>query len=89
MSKPGLSDVKAAAAKSPKAPASSDRVDAGAAAKKEGTSQFTLKMRTSLHKELARMALDRGMTMRGFIMKALKSKGLSVTEEDLKDRRKR
>lgn len=88
MKKPGLSAVKAAAAKSPKAPAPSDRVESTAATK-EGSSQFTLKMRTSLHKELARMALDRGMTMRGFIMKALKSKGLSVTEEDLKDRRKR
>ena len=88
MSKPGLSAVKAAAAKSPKAPAPSSRVDSAAVAK-EGTSQFTLKMRTSLHKELARMALDRGMTMRGYIMKALKGKGLSVTDEDLKDRRKR
>jgi hypothetical protein len=88
MSKPGLSAVKAAAAKSPKAPAPSNRVDSAAAAK-ESTSQFTLKMRTSLHKELARMALDRGMTMRGYIMKALKGKGLSVTDDDLKDRRKR
>lgn len=52
-------------------------------------SQFTLKMRESLHRELARLALDAGMTMRGYIMNALKSKGLSVTEADLIDRRKR
>ena len=55
----------------------------------ERQSQFTLKMRESLHRELARLALDAGMTMRGFIMSALKSKGLSVTDTDLVDRRKR
>ena len=55
----------------------------------ERQSQFTLKMRASLHKELARLALDSGMTMRGYIMDALKSKGLSVTEADLVDRRKK
>lgn len=60
-----------------------------AAPTQESASQFTLKMRKSLHRELARMAFDANMTMRGFIMKALKSKGLSVTDADLKDRRRR
>lgn len=60
-----------------------------AAPSQETASQFTLKMRKSLHRELARMAFDANMTMRGFIMKALKSKGLSVTEADLVDRRRR
>jgi hypothetical protein len=46
-------------------------------------------MRESLHQELARMAFDARMTMRGFIMSALKSKGLSVTKDDLVDRRRR
>ncbi len=55
----------------------------------EPLSQFTLKMRESLHKELAHLALDAGMTMRGYIMNALRSKGLSVTDADLVDRRKR
>ena len=55
----------------------------------ELTSQFTLKMRESLHRELARLAFEAGMTMRGFIMNSLKSKGLSVTREDLVDRRRR
>ena len=55
----------------------------------EPTSQFTLKMRASLHKELARLAFDKDMTMRGYIMNALKEKGLNVTEEDLVDRRRR
>ncbi len=58
-------------------------------AEAERMSQFTLKMRESLHRELARMALDAGMTMRGFIMSALQSKGLSVNDHDLIDRRKR
>jgi hypothetical protein len=55
----------------------------------EPSSQFTLKMRKTLHKELAQLALDADMTMRGFVMNALKEKGLSVTEDDLIDRRKR
>jgi len=55
----------------------------------EKMSQFTLKMRESLHRELARMAFEANMTMRGFIMNALKSKGLSVTKTDLVDRRRR
>jgi len=55
----------------------------------EKMSQFTLKMRESLHRELARMAFDSNMTMRGFIMNALKGKGLSVTKADLVDRRRR
>ena len=55
----------------------------------ERASQFTLKMRESLHKELARLAFEADMTMRGFIMNALQAQGLSVTEEDLVDRRRR
>lgn len=55
----------------------------------EGSSQVTLKMRESLHRELARLAFDADMTMRGFIMNALKSKGLSVRKEDLVDRRRK
>jgi len=51
--------------------------------------QFTLKMRESLHRELARLAFEAGMTMRGFIMRALREKGLKVSERDLVDRRRR
>ena len=58
-------------------------------AKSEPESQFTLKMRRSLHRELARLAFEAEMTMRGFIMKALKDKGLKVTQADLVDRRRR
>ena len=84
----GLKDVKAAAAQRPKAPASSNRPHQALAGSSD-TSQFTLKMRTELHKELARMALENDMTMRGFIMQALKREGLSVTDTDLVDGRKR
>jgi hypothetical protein len=65
----------------PKQPLASDRP--------EKMSQFTLKMRASLHRELARLAFESNMTMRGFIMNALKSKGLSITKADLVDRRRR
>jgi len=51
--------------------------------------QFTLKMRESLHKELALRALQADMTMRGFILNALKDKGLDVRQDDLIDRRRR
>ena len=50
--------------------------------------QFTLQMRSSLHRELARKALNSGMTMRGYIMKALRDSGLKVTQADLVDRRR-
>ena len=57
--------------------------------KPERESQFTLKMRRSLHRELARLAFEAEMTMRGFIMNALKDKGLKVSDTDLVDRRRR
>jgi len=42
-----------------------------------------------LRKELARLADDADMTMRAFILEALREKGLSVTDEDLADLRRR
>ena len=59
------------------------------AAPSEELTQFSLSLRKSLQKELAQLALNEDMTMRAFVLKALKGKGLSVTEEDLKDLRKR
>ena len=55
----------------------------------ERQSQVTLQMRQSLHRELARKAFESGMTMRGFIMRALQKAGLEVTDTDLIDRRRR
>ena len=54
----------------------------------EPISQVTIKMRESLHRELTRKAFNSGMTMRGYIMRALKQSGLGVTEADLVDGRK-
>lgn len=51
--------------------------------------QFSFGLRKSLRKELARLAADADMTMRAFILDALKEKGLPVTDEDLADLRKR
>ena len=55
----------------------------------EPTSQVTLKMRASQHRQLARLAFNADTTMRGFIMEALKAKGLKVTRQDLVDRRRK
>ena len=54
----------------------------------EDVIQFSLSLRKSLRKELARLADDADMTMRAFVLMALRDKGLSVTDEDLLDLRK-
>src|SRR5882672_10894124 len=58
------------------------------AAKQEQTIQFSLSLRKSLRKQLASLAADADMTMRAFVLNALKAKGLSVRDEDLADLRK-
>ncbi len=50
--------------------------------------QFSLSLRKSLRKELARLADEADMTMRAFVLLALRDKGLSVTNDDLLDLRK-
>jgi hypothetical protein len=54
----------------------------------EGVIQFSLSMRKQLRKQLARLASDADMTMRAFVLNALKEKGLSVRDDDLIDLRK-
>jgi hypothetical protein len=54
----------------------------------EGVTQFSLSMRKELRKQLARLASDADMTMRAFVLLALKEKGLAVREDDLIDMRK-
>jgi hypothetical protein len=51
--------------------------------------QFSLSLRKSLRKELSRLAAEADMTMRAFVLSALKQKGLKVSDEDLIDLRKR
>lgn len=51
--------------------------------------QFSFGLRKSLRRELQHLAADADMTMRAFILDALKEKGLGVTAEDLLDLRKR
>ncbi len=43
----------------------------------------------SVEVDLAQLAVNADMTMRAFVLMALKEKGLSVLDEDLADRRKR
>jgi hypothetical protein len=56
--------------------------------KREETIQFSLSLRKSLRKQLASLAADADMTMRAFVLNALKAKGLSVRDDDLADLRK-
>ena len=51
--------------------------------------QFSFGLRKSQRKELQRLAADADTTMRAFILNALKEKGLSVTDDDLLDLRKK
>ena len=50
--------------------------------------QISLSLRKSLRKELVNLANEAELTMRAFILSALKEKGLSVTDDDLADLRK-
>ena len=59
-----------------------------APARDEPLVQFSFSLRKSLRKELMRLADDEDMTMRSFILNALKEKGLNVREDDLLDLRK-
>jgi hypothetical protein len=54
----------------------------------EAVTQFSLSLRKSLRKQLANLAADSDMTMRAFVLEALKDKGLNVREDDLTDLRK-
>src|SRR3954447_7193332 len=54
----------------------------------EDVIQFSLSLRKSLRKELARLSDDADMTMRASVLMALRDKGLSATDEDLLDLRK-
>ena len=51
--------------------------------------QFSLSLRKSLRKQLATLAAEADMTMRAFVLNALKEKGLAVREDDLADLRRR
>jgi hypothetical protein len=53
----------------------------------EPVTQFSFSLRKELRKQLARLADDADMTMRAFVLNALKAKGLSVRDDDLLDLR--
>ena len=63
--------------------------DRPAPASTEPIVQFSFGLRKSQRRELQRLAADADMTMRAFILNALKENGLSVTEEDLLDLRRK
>ncbi len=51
--------------------------------------QFSLSLRKSLRKELMVLASDADITMRAYVLHALKETGLGVSKADLIDRRRR
>jgi hypothetical protein len=61
---------------------------AAAPASTEETVQFSFGLRKSQRRQLAQLAGDADMTVRAFILDALKAKGLDVKPEDLDDLRK-
>jgi len=79
--KPALAVAAAPQLVTPRAPMSPK-------AQEEASIQFSLSMRKDLRKQLARLASDADMTMRAFVLNALKEKGLSVRDEDLIDLRR-
>ena len=58
-----------------------------AAAPPEPVVQFSFSLRKSQRKQLARLADDVDLTMRAFILEALRERGLEVKEDDLRDLR--
>ena len=50
--------------------------------------QFSLSLRKSLRKQLMLLAADADMTMRAFVLNALKDRGLDVQPDDLLDLRR-
>jgi hypothetical protein len=64
-----------------------DRRGARPRPREEGI-QFSVSLRKGLRKQRARLADDANMTMRAFVLDALKDKGLDVRSDDLVDLRK-
>ena len=62
---------------------------AGRAAQGEPVVSVSVNMRRSLRDQMRRLALDRGMTIQALIMHALGEQGLTVTEDDVIDRRRK
>ena len=80
--------VAAPAAVAQSAPPAALKVVPTSHREEEGVIQFSLSMRKELRKQLARLASDADMTMRAFVLNALKEKGLAVRDDDLIDLRK-
>jgi hypothetical protein len=88
----GAMDLAALAANVPTqrpiAPAAEPPLKVVSKAKQEQLIQFSLRLRKGLRKQLANLAADSDMTMRAFVLLALKDKGLTVRDDDLADLRK-
>jgi hypothetical protein len=72
----------------PPRPSAAAKLVAERAGAGEEITQFSLSMRKGLRKQLSRLADDADMTMRAFVLNALKVQGLDVHSDDLLDLRK-
>jgi len=54
----------------------------------EPITQLSLSLRKSLHKQLIKLAVDADVTLRAFVLGALKKEGLPVRDDDLVDLRR-
>ena len=81
-------NVKPAVPNRPKQAVRSETAAAELAAQTEPRVQLKLNVRESLHTELQHKALAERTTVQALILRALKTQGLVVLDEDLVDRRK-
>lgn len=54
---------------------------------KKVTFQFSMTLREELRKELTRRAFEADMTIKGFVLNALRAQGLHVRDDEITDRR--
>lgn len=57
--------------------------------KRESVVQLCLSLRKSQRRQLVVLALNADMTLRAFVLNALRDKGLTVHDDDLLDKRRR
>ena len=81
-------NVKRTTASRPKPAPKSETAAVEPAPQSEQRVQLKLNVRESLHTELQHKALAERTTVQALILRALKSQGLTVLDEDLIDRRK-
>lgn len=55
----------------------------------DSSCNLTIRMRQSLHRQIARRAFEAEMSIKGFVLKALQAQGVEVCDDEITDRRRR